>query len=80
MVLLLSYRMLQTYLVACGFKKNRYMENVILGKTTTQFPDTSGDYGIKPSGSDVVIFMLGAKINQYVSCSLVAALLRDDSH
>ena len=56
------------------------MENVILGKTTTQFPDTSGDYGIKPSGSDVVIFMLGAKINQYVSCSLVAALLKDDSH
>ncbi len=56
--------MSNAYLVACGFAPNPYMANVILGKTTTQFPDETSDYGMKPASSGIVIFLLGAKINQ----------------
>lgn len=60
----LGYRMLHTYLVVCGFAPNPHMANVIAGKTTTQFPNETGDSGTRPASNEIVVFLLGAKINQ----------------
>ncbi|KAK5000359.1 hypothetical protein LTR66_000777 [Elasticomyces elasticus] len=62
-VAVLVWQVLDTYLMATGVKHNTYMDGIIPGKFSAQFPDESGNYGNKPANSEVVVFLLGARIN-----------------
>lgn len=60
---LISYRVLDTYAMATGWKRNKYMDGVLMKKFSAQFPDETGDFGSKPANSDVVVFLIGARCN-----------------
>jgi len=62
---LVAYRFLDSYLQASGLKRNDYMEAVMQTKFSAQIPDSEGRFGSKPADSEVVVFLLGARINQY---------------
>jgi len=62
--LLIFFRLANAFLMAYGFKKNPYMDGVILNKFSAQFPDEQGHFGSKPANRQVVVFLIGAKCNQ----------------
>ncbi|KAJ5758899.1 hypothetical protein N7520_006055 [Penicillium odoratum] len=62
-ILLLSYRVLDNLLMTAGLKKNRFMDNVIMGKFTGQIPNTDGVYSSEPADENVVSFQLITRSN-----------------
>ncbi|KAJ5671373.1 hypothetical protein N7507_000500 [Penicillium longicatenatum] len=62
-MIVLSYRVVDTLLMSVGLKKNRFMDNVIMGKFTGQIPNSEGVYSSKPSDENVVCFQLIARSN-----------------
>jgi hypothetical protein len=62
--LLVAVRFGDALLMVWGFKKNPYMEDVLMTKYSAQIPNEDGTFGPKPADSQVVVFMIGAKCNQ----------------
>lgn len=62
-ILILGYRALDAYAQATGWKRNTYLDDIILQKTGGQFPDSEGSYGTEPSRDGVVVIMLGTRCN-----------------
>jgi hypothetical protein len=62
--LMIFYRLLDTVLMTVGLKRNRYMEESILGKFTAQIPDAEGRFSKEPANSEVCVFLIGARSNQ----------------
>ena len=65
-ICILCYRMIDTALMTLGLTRNRYMDDVIMGKFTGQIPNRDGVYSSKPSDENVVAFHLVTRSNQYV--------------
>lgn len=63
---ILTYRSLDVLLILKGWKKNRYMEDIIPGRVSAQVPDEKGEFGTEPSRETVVVLFLGLRTNQYV--------------
>jgi len=61
--LLLLYRTIDVFAMSVGFKRNVYMDGVIMKKFSAQFPDANGKYGNKPADSDIVVLLLGTRSN-----------------
>ncbi|KAK3670444.1 hypothetical protein LTR78_009685 [Recurvomyces mirabilis] len=62
--LYLCYNALKTYAMATGWIKNTYMDGVVKGKYSAQFPDETGDFKDgKPSSQDVVVLLIGMRVN-----------------
>lgn len=62
-VVLAFYRLLDSYAMSVGWKRNTYMDGVLQKKFCAQIPDELGHYGNKPSNNDVVVFMIGTRCN-----------------
>lgn len=60
---LILYRALDSYAMSVGWKRNTYMDDVLMKKFTAQIPDELGNYGNKPANDDVVVFMIGTRSN-----------------
>ena len=60
---LLSVRIVDTLLMANGFKHNSYMDGVVPKKAATAFPDKAGNFGNKPADSELCVFILGTRCN-----------------
>lgn len=63
-MVILSYRVIDTFLMTVGLKRNRFMDNVIMGKFTGQIPNSEGVYSSKPADENVVSFQLITRSNQ----------------
>ncbi|KAJ5784700.1 uncharacterized protein N7503_009912 [Penicillium pulvis] len=62
-MVILSYRVTDTFLMTMGLKRNRFMDNVIMGKFTGQIPNSEGVYSSKPADENVVSFQLITRSN-----------------
>ena len=63
MVILLGIRILETVAVTLGIRKNPYLQDALMKKTTAQVPDMDGEFPSDPAGEKIVILLLGAKSN-----------------
>jgi hypothetical protein len=54
---------LDTGAMVAGWKRNKYMDGVIMKKTSAQIPNAFGNYGNKPADTDVVVFLIGTRCN-----------------
>jgi hypothetical protein len=61
---LLAARFGDALLMVWGFKKNPYMDGVLLSKFSAQLPNEDGTFGPKPANEQVVVFLIGAKTSQ----------------
>lgn len=63
---LLLYRMADAYAIKTGLKHNHYLDGVIMEHVSAQIPgETDGD-AETPADSDICVFIIGSKVNQYV--------------
>jgi hypothetical protein len=62
-VVLLTIRLLDTILVTFGLRKNPYLQDALMKKTTAQVPDVDGEFPSDPAGEKIVSLLLGAKSN-----------------
>lgn len=69
---LVTYRVLDTFLMTVGVKHNPGMDGVILNKFAAAFPDAEGKFGNRPAREGVVCFLIGARCNQYATRVLMA--------
>jgi len=69
-LLLILYRTADTFLVAVGVKRNHELDGVILKKFSAQYPDTAGNFGNTPANQEIVVFLIGGRINQFVHSNL----------
>jgi hypothetical protein len=69
-VCLLLYRMADAYAIKTGLKRNHYLDGVILDHYSAQFPGEADGALESPSETDVCVFLIGSKVNQYVRCIL----------
>jgi len=60
---ILAYRTLDSCLITIGWKHNTYLDNIIQKKISTAFPDELGHYGNKPANNDIVVFLIGTRVN-----------------
>ncbi|KAF2162753.1 hypothetical protein M409DRAFT_26991 [Zasmidium cellare ATCC 36951] len=60
---LILYRALDSYAMSVGWKRNTYMDGVLMKKFSAQIPDELGNYGNKPADTDVVVFLIGTRSN-----------------
>ncbi|KAK4494879.1 hypothetical protein PRZ48_014235 [Zasmidium cellare] len=60
---LILYRAIDSYAMAVGWKRNTYMDGVLMKKFSSQIPDELGNYGNKPADTDVVVFLIGTRSN-----------------
>jgi hypothetical protein len=67
---LLLYRMADAYAIKTGLKRNHYLDGVILDHYSAQFPGEADGALESPGESDVCVFLIGSKVNQYVGCIL----------
>lgn len=56
--------------MAVGTKRNRELDGVILKKFSAQYPDPAGNFGNTPANQEIVVFLIGARINQCVHSAL----------
>lgn len=63
---LLLYRIADAYAIKTGLKHNHYLDGVILDHYSAQFPGEATDDVESPAESDVCVFLIGSKVNQYV--------------
>jgi len=62
----LAYIVLQSLdagTMAAGWRHNRYLDGVVMKKTSAQLPDANGNYGSKPANDDIVVFLIGTRSN-----------------
>ena len=59
----LVYKTLDAYAQSMGWKRNEYMDGVLMKKFSTAFPDEEGRFGNKPADSEVVVFLIGTRVN-----------------
>ena len=57
------YHTLDAYAMSTGWKRNRYMDNVVMKKFSAAFPDENGHQTNKPANDDVVVFLIGTRCN-----------------
>ncbi|KAK3648760.1 hypothetical protein LTR56_001033 [Elasticomyces elasticus] len=62
-VVYLLWRTLRAYAMTVGWLHNSYMDNVKLGKASAQFPDAEGNFSSKPADDDIVVFLIGTRVN-----------------
>ena len=62
-MVVLLYRALDHYAMATGWKRNIYMDDVLLKKFSAQFPTEEGEYGNKPAKDGVVVLHIGTRSN-----------------
>ncbi|OCK90339.1 uncharacterized protein K441DRAFT_579923, partial [Cenococcum geophilum 1.58] len=62
-LLLILYRTADTFLMAVGVKRNHELDGVILKKFSAQYPDTAGNFGNTPANQEIVVFLIGGRIN-----------------
>ncbi|KAL2001897.1 hypothetical protein VTN02DRAFT_1021 [Thermoascus thermophilus] len=62
-VCILTYRGLDVLLILQGWRKNRYMRDIIPGRVSAQVPDEKGEFGTEPSRETVVVLLLGLRTN-----------------
>ena len=62
-VAILLYKTLDAYSQSIGLRPNSYMNGVIPKKFSVVFPDEEGRFGNQPSNQDVVVFLIGTRIN-----------------
>jgi heme-degrading monooxygenase HmoA len=62
-LLVLLARFGDTMLITYGWKKNPYLQEAILHRTSPQIPDEDGNFHDDASAEGVTVFMLGAKLN-----------------
>ncbi|KAF7585410.1 hypothetical protein BBP40_010973 [Aspergillus hancockii] len=62
-ILVLSYRTTDHLLMACNVTRNRYMDDVVVGKFTAQAPYADGSFGSELASESIVVFHLGARSN-----------------
>jgi hypothetical protein len=63
---LLLYRVADAYAIKTGLKHNHYLDGVIMEHVSAQIPgETDGD-AETPADSDICVFIIGSKVNQYV--------------
>jgi len=62
-LLILGARLADTMAITYGWKKNHYLDEAILHRTSPQIPDENGDFHEEASQEKVTVFMLGAKVN-----------------
>lgn len=63
---MLLYRIANAYAIKTGLKHNHYLDGVILDHYSAQFPGESTGEPEAPAESDVCVFLIGSKVNQYV--------------
>lgn len=68
---LLSCKIINTYLILYGFKPNPFMDGVIPGKHSAVIPSKDGTFtrpvGSSVGGGTVCVFLLGVRSNRYSS-------------
>lgn len=69
-VCLLLYRIADAYAITTGLKHNHYLDGVILDHYSAQLPGEATGGVESPAESDVCVFMIGSKVNQYVGFAL----------
>ena len=69
-LLLILYSTTDTFLMAVGVKRTNGLDGVILKKFSVQYPDTAGNFGNTPANQEIVVFLIGARINQCVHSAL----------
>lgn len=62
-VAILLFKTLDAYAQAIGLRSNSYLEGIIPKKFSVVFPDEEGRFGNEPSNRDVVVFLIGTRIN-----------------
>ncbi|OCL05825.1 hypothetical protein AOQ84DRAFT_322334, partial [Glonium stellatum] len=62
-LLLVLYRTADAFLMAIGVTHNRELDGVILQKFSAQYPDAAGKFGNKPASKEIVVFLIGGRIN-----------------
>lgn len=62
-VVVLLYRILDTYAMTVGFKEDIYMKDIIQNKFSAQIPDEVGQYGPKPADKPITVFIIGTRSN-----------------
>lgn len=62
-LLILGARLAESMAITYGWKKNYYLDEAILHRTSPQIPDEDGNFHDEASEEKVVVFMLGAKLN-----------------
>lgn len=60
---LLAYRTFIAYAMSTGWMRNTYMDDIILKKFSAQFPDEEGKFNGRPASSDVVVLLIGMRVN-----------------
>lgn len=69
-LLLILYSTTDTFLMAVGVKRTNGLDGVILKKFSAQYPDTAGNFGNTPANQEIVVFLIGGRINQCVNSTL----------
>ncbi|TKA82538.1 hypothetical protein B0A55_02276 [Friedmanniomyces simplex] len=59
----LAWRSLRAYAMSVGWLHNVYMDDVILKKTSAQFPNAEGEFSCTPADEQVVVLMIGTRVN-----------------
>ncbi|KAK0833573.1 hypothetical protein LTR73_001335 [Friedmanniomyces endolithicus] len=59
----LAYRSLRAYAMSVGWIHNVYMDDIILKKTSAQFPNAEGEFSSKPADDEIVVFLIGTRVN-----------------
>ncbi|KAK0862451.1 hypothetical protein LTS02_007210 [Friedmanniomyces endolithicus] len=59
----LAYRSLRAYAMSVGWIHDVYMDDVILKKTSAQFPNAEGEFSSKPADDEIVVFLIGTRVN-----------------
>ena len=62
-LLMLAIRSADSMAITFGFKRNHYLDEAILHRTSPQIPDSDGNFNPTASSEKVVVFLLGAKAN-----------------
>jgi hypothetical protein len=73
-IALLAYKIINTYLIQWGFRENKLMDGVLMGRHSAIFPNSDGGFtrrvGESVSGGGVCVCLLGARSNRCVFISL----------
>ncbi|EXJ65866.1 uncharacterized protein A1O5_11107 [Cladophialophora psammophila CBS 110553] len=62
-ILVLGARLAETMAITWGRKRNHYLDDALLYRTSPQIPDEDGSFHEEASEEKLAVFMLGAKVN-----------------
>jgi hypothetical protein len=61
--LYIIFTVANTSATAAGWKHNPLMDGVVMGKFSTAFPDSRGNYGSKPADTSIAVLLIGFRNN-----------------